>query len=138
MQCVTDPLDRNVVPRITPTEHNKGQKPSLVLWQHAGAGWPPVDGPLVYCPATAFFAIFDLSTIRSGVRADPVHGVSPAGGAEGISQHASIHLPGTVQKMESFRVDESDSLRRRRSTISTITGGFPWLLQIRLFCSGRW
>lgn len=30
----------------------------------------------------------------SGIRADPFHGVSPAGGVEGVPEHAAIHVPG--------------------------------------------
>lgn len=48
--------------------------------------------------------MFDLPTIHSGVRADPLHGICLTGGAEGISQYASIHLPGMLRKLDKLYV----------------------------------
>lgn len=33
--------------------------------------------------------------IRSGIRADPVHGVPPPSGVEGLPEHAAFDVPGT-------------------------------------------
>lgn len=37
-----------------------------------------------------------------GVRVDPLHGVSPAGGVEDIPQHAAIDVPGTALADSSY------------------------------------